>query len=902
MNHYFASIFIGLFLTHFCYATHNRAGEITYRQLSSLTYEVTVTTYTKTSSAQADRDSIEVNWGDGTINYADRINTEFYPNDIQRNTYIRAHSYLGPSTYIISVTDPNRILNIININNGNSDQIQFYLENLLIILDPQFFGLNNTPTLLQPPIDYANVNDIYIHNPNAYDIDGDSISFELIPPKSGVGQNVPGYKYPNEVDPGPGDDFVIDARTGELVWNVPKIAGIYNIAILVKEYRNGFLIGSLIRDMQIIVLDENNDPPIITEINDTCIIAGSLLFKEVFAFDPNPGQVVTLTADGGPMQVQTNPATFIGGSSSGPISGQFSWQTDCNHIRKQFYEVVFKAEDNFSKNGDPRHLTDLETWLINVIGPAPQNLVATPFTGSIQLTWNNPYLCANTSNFKGFSVYKSLGSANITIDTCNPELDGNGYSKIAVGLTNYSYTDNDVAVGFEYCYRVAAEFGDGVGEFSFNKVSSLPSNETCSQLKKDIPILTHVNVLQTDITNGKILVKWIKPLANDLDTAQNPGPYEYRLYRNPGFSGLGSLIATITSVTFNGLSDTSFIDSLLNTVIGPYTYNIEFYVNGGTLLGSPKEASSIFTTTSPTDNKIILNWQENVPWFNEQYIIYRQNPISMLFDSIATTTIQSYTDKNLTNGTQYCYLVQSSGTYGTVGFDTLINNSQIICKTPVDNIPPCDPIVSIINNCDLIPTIPWQDANFKNELSWVDPNDSCKEDVLFYRIYYKPTSEADSQLIFSTTSKFDSTYTHTNLFNSVAGCYIIAAVDSNNNESAKTNKVCVDNCPIYELPNVFTPNGDNANDLFTPIKKNSKFTYRFIDHVEFKVFNRWGQLLFETTDPQLNWDGTDQNSKKLITEGVYYYGCEIYERKLEGVIKRKEPLKGYIHLIRGTGK
>ena len=44
-------------------ATHNRAGEITYRQLSELQYEVTITTFTYVLSL-ADRPTLEVEWGD----------------------------------------------------------------------------------------------------------------------------------------------------------------------------------------------------------------------------------------------------------------------------------------------------------------------------------------------------------------------------------------------------------------------------------------------------------------------------------------------------------------------------------------------------------------------------------------------------------------------------------------------------------------------------------------------------------------------------------------------------------------------------------------------------------------------------------------------------------------------
>ncbi len=57
---------------HALLATHNRAGEITLTQLDDLTYEITITTFTYTLS-QADRDRLEVQWGDNTFSFANRI-------------------------------------------------------------------------------------------------------------------------------------------------------------------------------------------------------------------------------------------------------------------------------------------------------------------------------------------------------------------------------------------------------------------------------------------------------------------------------------------------------------------------------------------------------------------------------------------------------------------------------------------------------------------------------------------------------------------------------------------------------------------------------------------------------------------------------------------------------------
>jgi gliding motility-associated-like protein len=102
----------------------------------------------------------------------------------------------------------------------------------------------------------------------------------------------------------------------------------------------------------------------------------------------------------------------------------------------------------------------------------------------------------------------------------------------------------------------------------------------------------------------------------------------------------------------------------------------------------------------------------------------------------------------------------------------------------------------------------------------------------------------------------------------------------------------VDNCPIFELPNTFTPNGDGQNDLFRPFP-----TARFIAKVDFMVFNRWGGLVFETHAPSIEWNGKNANGDD-VADGVYYYQCKVYEQRVEGVVPREGILKGFIQIFR----
>src|SRR4030095_12041014 len=238
-------------------ATHNRAGEILYQHIGSsgFTYQVTVVTYTKESSVAADRDSLEIVWGDGTRDTLPRSNGGgngvSLGNDIKLNLYTGQHTYPGMGTYIVSMTDPNRIADIKNINGGNSVNEPFYIEDTLKILDLQFFGYNNSPILLNPPIDYANSYQTFLHNPNAYDPDGDSLTFEFIIPRKAPNLSVTNYVDPNLVPGTPaGQTFTIDHATGEVEWSTPIFCAIYNFAILIKEYRSGTCIGPMVRHIE----------------------------------------------------------------------------------------------------------------------------------------------------------------------------------------------------------------------------------------------------------------------------------------------------------------------------------------------------------------------------------------------------------------------------------------------------------------------------------------------------------------------------------------------------------------------------------------------------------------------------------------------------------------------------
>ncbi|MBK6363315.1 MAG: gliding motility-associated C-terminal domain-containing protein [Saprospiraceae bacterium] len=881
-------------------ATHNRAGEITFRQINNLSIEVTITTYTKASSTDADRDSLELFWGDNTSEYINRDNskTKFAANDVKINYYIAQHTYPGPATYTMFFTDPNRVSTILNINYPNSVDIPFFLSTTFTLLNQQFQGQNNSVILLQPPLDIACAGRIFTHNPNGYDLDGDSLVYEFATPLQSVNLPVPNYKLPDEIAPGATNNLTINSRTGEIIWNAPVLQGEYNIAIRILEYRKGQLINSVLRDMQILVRSCLNNPPSVVTEEELCVVAGEKIELNVLVDDINNGQKVKLFATGGPFSV-VNPAELITPNvfTTPQINAKLIWQTNCNHISKDFYQVVFRAVDNYF--GDSSGLATLKTVRIKVVGPDPKNLKAIPVNKKIVIRWDENYICneKTTTKFSGFAVYRSITSFPFLPDTCNPGLENSGYTKIAIGIKQkdsgtYFYEDINVVKGLTYCYRVVAEFSlFTTSGIPFAKTEGLPSEEVCAQLSRELPLITKVSVLETDETIGEIQVSWTKPLLDSSGEIQFPPPYTFEFYRSTSLNNFELIPEkTISSVLLTDNFDTLFFDKGLNTKTNTYYYRIRMLCATGEV-GISSYASSVFAVFTPSDKKAIISWTYDVPWSNYEYDIFRIENGNSIY--LGTSREDNYIDNDLTNKLEYCYRVLTKGSYNIEGLkDTLFNFSQIVCGIPVDNVAPCPTVLTVQNPCDLIKSGVSLSELF-NKLEWENVQDLCSlesKDAFSYHIYYSPDKISEFEKIMTIQDVEVTSYNHFSE-TGLAGCYFVTSVDSLGNESDSSNIVCLENCPLYLLPNTFTPNADNKNDLYKPL------TNYFIEKVEFIVYNQWGNQVYSTHDPKLNWNGNNYQGKELA-EGVYHYTCRIFVRQIDGRLTEEPSLSGFIQIFR----
>ncbi|NVK28551.1 MAG: gliding motility-associated C-terminal domain-containing protein [Flavobacteriia bacterium] len=112
---------------------------------------------------------------------------------------------------------------------------------------------------------------------------------------------------------------------------------------------------------------------------------------------------------------------------------------------------------------------------------------------------------------------------------------------------------------------------------------------------------------------------------------------------------------------------------------------------------------------------------------------------------------------------------------------------------------------------------------------------------------------------------------------------VTVCITATNSDSC-SDEICINIAftPFVEAPNVFTPNNDGINDIYIP-------EFYGATRVKWKVFNRWGTVIFESNSQTEGWDGTYNG--RLVTEGTYFivveaegaYGLEPY--RVQGTVQ-----------------
>ena len=111
------------------------------------------------------------------------------------------------------------------------------------------------------------------------------------------------------------------------------------------------------------------------------------------------------------------------------------------------------------------------------------------------------------------------------------------------------------------------------------------------------------------------------------------------------------------------------------------------------------------------------------------------------------------------------------------------------------------------------------------------------------------------------------TYSDTGLYQ------IMLVVESSENcKDTSLNSIIIEKGFRIYVPNVFTPDRDGVNDMFGPVG-----TFGAVSDYTMQIYNRWGELIFESDDPSKYWDGTYFKNDKHVPEGNYVYFINIID-------------------------
>lgn len=314
-----------------------------------------------------------------------------------------------------------RNLSISNLFNPNNTGIGYYA-----FIPPPLLP-NSSPIWLGDPTPLLCINDTSTFVNSATDPDGDQLIFSFEVPYNSVdgggGIINPPNVLPNDVplvnyvpsfsvaQPfGPGGYAFINGATG-LTQYQPTVQGNYVVAVEVKEYRNGVLIGRTRRDLQLqaVVCPANDAPEALSgQGNVYSVQAGEQLCFDLDFQDPNADSLL-LTAsgtifDGG---IFNPPATIIAPiTGDGTVGSTFCWNTSCDQAQDQPYLFSVSVSDN----GCPPRTLDViyQVTVIGFDGPATINGPAQVCTGQT----GNVY---STAAISGASFTWTVSGGNITV-------------------------------------------------------------------------------------------------------------------------------------------------------------------------------------------------------------------------------------------------------------------------------------------------------------------------------------------------------------------------------------------------------------------------------------------------------------------------------------------------------
>ena len=104
-----------------------------------------------------------------------------------------------------------------------------------------------------------------------------------------------------------------------------------------------------------------------------------------------------------------------------------------------------------------------------------------------------------------------------------------------------------------------------------------------------------------------------------------------------------------------------------------------------------------------------------------------------------------------------------------------------------------------------------------------------------------------------------------------------------------TARIKVENIILFYIPNVFTPDGSDFNDVFKPVMTSGVDIYDY----HLTIFNRWGERVWESYDLDYGWDGR-YSDRGLVEDGTYIWSLEFGDL----ISNERHEYKGHVTILK----
>ncbi|MEM9856078.1 MAG: gliding motility-associated C-terminal domain-containing protein [Bacteroidota bacterium] len=297
-----------------------------------------------------------------------------------------------------------------------------------------------------------------------------------------------------------------------------------------------------------------------------------------------------------------------------------------------------------------------------------------------------------------------------------------------------------------------------------------------------------------------------------------------------------------------GLNGLSFNDTDIDCE-REYCYTLTSIYTDNSISRSLEVCGNSFSTTPPTTindlsvsvggANIAIEWPVMPGEVINTYTISRGNTASTLLD-IGSTETNTFENNGLdTSERSFCYQISSENECGNVN-----RNGRIACSILLTGFIAPDNTVSLT----------WNDYN-----GW---SQGISEYTIEKEYFNNDAPDGNS-----TIPEFQEV--DNNASEQVINYRIRAIPRDNTLAPVQSNSIMLIKPNNIYFPNAFTPNGDGNNDTFS-VKG------RFIVNYDLRIFNRWGEEVFNTTDPDVSWDGTREG--KSLPLGAYAFKVDIKDQ------------------------